>query len=66
MSSYPLVPLRELLTLAPDPQEVDPDGEYPIAGVYGFGRGMIQRAAVAGREMAATQLFRIHGGPVHL
>lgn len=62
MSSHPLVPLRELLTTAPDPQRVDPDGEYPIAGVYGFGRGMIQRGAVAGREIAATQLFRIREG----
>lgn len=41
---------------------MDPDAEYPIAGVYGFGRGMIQRAAVAGREMAANQLFRIRAG----
>lgn len=62
MPSFPLVPLGELLTYAPDPQGVDPDGEYPIAGVYGFGRGMIQRAAVTGREMAATQLFRIRAG----
>ena len=62
MSSYPLVPLGGLLNLAPDPHEVDPDAKYPIAGVYGFGRGMIQRAAVAGREMAATQLFRIRAG----
>lgn len=62
MSSPPLVPLRELLTPSLDPHGVDPDGEYPIAGVYGFGRGMIQRGAVAGREMAATQLFRIRAG----
>ena len=41
MSSYPLVPLGGLLNLAPDPHEVDPDAKYPIAGVYGFGRGMI-------------------------
>lgn len=62
MSSLPLVPLGELLTFAPDPHGVDPDGEYPIAGVYGFGRGMIQRAAISGREMAANQLFRIRAG----
>jgi type I restriction enzyme, S subunit len=62
MPSFPLVPLGELLTYAPDPHGVEPDGEYPIAGIYGFGRGMIQRAAVTGREMAATQLFRIRAG----
>jgi type I restriction enzyme S subunit len=62
MPSFPLVPLGELLTYAPDPHGVEPDGEYPIAGIYGFGRGMIQRAAVTGREIAATQLFRIRAG----
>lgn len=62
MPSFPLIPLGELLTYAPDPHGVEPDGEYPIAGIYGFGRGMIQRAAVTGREMAATQLFRIRAG----
>lgn len=62
MPSFPLVPLGELLTFSPDPHAVDPDGSYPIAGIYGFGRGMIQRSAVAGREMAATQLFRIRAG----
>ncbi len=62
MPSFPLVPLGELLTHAPEPHTVEPDGEYPIAGIYGFGRGMIQRAAVAGREIAAAQLFRIRAG----
>jgi type I restriction enzyme S subunit len=62
MSRAPLVPLGELLTFAPDRHGVDPDGEYPIAGIYGFGRGMIQRTAVVGREMAANQLFRIRAG----
>jgi len=60
--SFPLIPLGEIITYAPNPHEVNPDGEYPIAGIYGFGRGMIQRAAIAGREMAATQLFRIRAG----
>ena len=49
MPSFPLIRLGELLTYAPDPHGVEPDGEYPIAGIYGFGRGMIQRAAVTGR-----------------
>lgn len=62
MPRFPLVPLGELITYAPDPHEVYPDSKYPIAGVYGFGRGMIQRAAVAGGEIAAAQLFRIRAG----
>ena len=62
MSSFPLVPLGELLTSAPDPHGVDPDGKYPIAGIYGFGRGMIRRSPVIGREIAANRLFRIRAG----
>jgi type I restriction enzyme S subunit len=50
------------MELASDPHAVEPDAKYPIAGVYGFGRGMIQRAAVTGREIAASQLFRIRAG----
>ena len=62
MSSFPLIPLGELITYAPNPHGVDPDGEYPIAGIYGFGRGMIRRPPVIGREMAANQLFQIRAG----
>ena len=62
MPSFPRIPLDEVITYAPDPYEVNPEGKYPIAGVYGFGRGMIQRAAVAGGELAATQLFRVRAG----
>lgn len=59
MSAPGLVPLRELLVEKSDPHVVDPETQYPIAGVYGFGRGMIQRPAVSGQEIAATNLFRI-------
>ena len=62
MPSFPLVPLGEVITYAPNAHQVNADDKYPIAGIYGFGRGMIRRAAVAGREMAATQLFRIRAG----
>jgi type I restriction enzyme S subunit len=62
MSKHPVVPLGELLTPASHPQIVDPDAVYPIAGIYGFGRGMIRRPPVFGREIAASQLFRIRAG----
>lgn len=56
------VPLGELISLAPAPHTVLPEQRYPIAGIYGFGRGMIARGAVAGQEIAADQLFRIKSG----
>lgn len=62
MSPYPLVPLGDVIALSPEPQAVEPEAVYPIAGVYGFGRGMIRRAPVSGQEIAAEQLFRIRAG----
>jgi type I restriction enzyme S subunit len=59
MSAPTLVPLRELLVERSDPHAVEPETQYPIAGVYGFGRGMIRRPPVSGQEIAAENLFRI-------
>src|SRR5579871_6558380 len=56
------VPLGELMSPAPEPHSIDPEGRYPIAGIYGFGRGMIARGPVSGQEIAADQLFRIKAG----
>ncbi len=56
------VPLGEVLRPALDPHPVDPIAKYPIAGVYGFGRGMIKRPPTTGQEIAAPQLFRIKAG----
>lgn len=56
------VPLGELMSFAPEPHTVLPEQRYPIAGIYGFGRGMIARVAVSGQEIAADQLFRIKSG----
>jgi type I restriction enzyme S subunit len=57
-----LVPLGDVIALSLEPQAVEPEVVYPIAGVYGFGRGMIRRAPVSGQEIAAEQLFRIRAG----
>ena len=43
---------------------VEPDGLYPIAGVYGFGRGVILRDAVHGAAISATHLYRISPGQI--
>lgn len=62
MTSNRLVPLGEVLIPASEPHAVHPEKSYPIAGVYGFGRGMIRRSPVSGQEIAAAQLFRIKAG----
>src|ERR1700733_771401 len=62
MAPHSLVSLGDVITFAPAPQAVEPDKYYPIAGIYGFGRGMIRRAPTCGQEIAADQLFRIKSG----
>lgn len=62
MARFDKVPLGDVLVPAFEPHSVDPEKSYPIAGVYGFGRGMIKRPAVLGQEIAADQLFRIRSG----
>ena len=43
---------------------VEPDGGYPIAGVYGFGRGVLLREAVRGADISASHLYRISAGQI--
>lgn len=54
-----MVPLREVLTPAGEPHRVEPGRAYRIAGVFGFGRGVICRPPVTGAEMAADRLYRV-------
>lgn len=62
MARQSLVSLGDVITFVSAPHAVEPDEYYPIAGVYGFGRGMIRRSATCGQEIAADQLFRIKSG----
>lgn len=56
-------PLAKILT--PRPREtVDTGGSYPIAGVYGFSRGVLLRDAIAGSETKYKTLTRLHTGDV--
>jgi type I restriction enzyme S subunit len=59
---WPLVRLAEFLRPVSHPQKVLPDVSYPTCGVYGFGRGIIMRAPVIGRDMSAATLFRLSAG----
>ena len=62
MTRCTLVRLVDVLIPALVPHAIDPEKFYPIAGVYGFGRGMIKRPALLGQEIAADHLFRVKPG----
>lgn len=55
-------PLSEALSLCIDSVPVEPNSEYRIAGVYGFGRGLFQRGPIAGSETSYATLNRLHAG----
>lgn len=55
-------PLSEAMALCVDSVPVEPNGEYRIAGVYGFGRGLFQRGPIAGSETSYATLNRLHAG----
>lgn len=38
------------------------EGKYPIAGVYGFGRGLFARAVISGTDTSYKELHRLHAG----
>ncbi|MBO0698448.1 MAG: restriction endonuclease subunit S [Zavarzinella sp.] len=62
MSRWPLVPLGELLRLAPDRVPVDPNQSYPNFGIYSFGRGLFCKPPILGIATSAKSLFRVRKG----
>lgn len=61
--TVPWVPLGELLR----PRmggEVEPASVYPIAGVYGFGRGVLIRDSIVGAQTGYKSLTRLGVGDV--
>ena len=59
MTKWPIVPLGEVLKLDLSPETVQADGNYPLVGIFGFGRGLFTREAVSGTSISATQLFQV-------
>ena len=59
---WPLIPLGEVLHLHLDTVEVEPTDEYPIAGIYSFGRGLLRRSPVKGSETTFKKMNRLHSG----
>jgi restriction endonuclease S subunit len=54
------LPLGEMMSPSADAAEaVEPDGVYRIAGVYSFGRGLIDRGAIDGVDTRYQSLARL-------
>lgn len=54
--------LSEVLEPTSDETRVEPMGEYPMAGVYSFGRGLITRETITGAETKYKKLYRLSPG----
>lgn len=59
----PTARLAEVLT-PKGGEALDPDGDYPIAGVLGFGRGLLFRATIKGSETKYMSFARLSAGDV--
>jgi type I restriction enzyme S subunit len=54
--------LGDVLRLDIADETVQPDHDYPIAGVYGFGRGLFQRGPIRSDETSYPKLNRLTAG----
>ncbi len=61
-AGWAMVPLGEVLRLALDPHSVDASRSYPNLGIYGFGRGVFQKAPIEGTNTSASTLYRVRAG----
>src|SRR4051812_20281223 len=64
MIDWPAMSLGDILEEDRDRVAVEEAGIYPLAGVYGFGRGILLREAVRGSEISAAHLYRIREGQI--
>ncbi len=63
-NGWSAVQLGEILVEHRKRVAVEPDVLYPIAGVYGFGRGVLRRDAVRGSDISASALYRMRHGQI--
>ena len=54
--------LGDVLRLDVADETVQPDRDYPMAGVYGFGRGLFQRGPIRSDETSYPKLNRLTAG----
>ena len=54
------VPLGKVLKVANDYVQIDPDETYKISGIYGWGRGMLTRESLQGKNTSYKRFVRLH------
>ncbi len=66
MTLWPTARLKDVLAQRQDVVPVDPAAEYPMAGVYSFGRGVFFRGDQLGQETSYKEFYRLHAGDLVL
>ena len=56
------VKLKEILTPAAEPYDVDPETSYPNLGIYSFARGAFTKPPIDGASTSAKTLYRVQKG----
>ena len=56
------VKLKEILTEAAEPRDVDPETSYPNLGIYSFARGTFAKSSIDGALTSAKTLYRVQKG----
>lgn len=56
------VQLKEILTEAAEPYDVDPETSYPNLGIYSFARGAFSKPPIDGASTSAKTLYRVRQG----
>ncbi|MEV7777844.1 restriction endonuclease subunit S [Kitasatospora sp. NPDC088351] len=59
---YPLRPLGDVLSLAPQMVPLSPDSHYPVTGIYSFGKGLIKRSPILGSDTAYERMAKLRVG----
>jgi len=54
--------MSEVLVLATEPVQVDPETEYPNLGLYSFARGAFHKRSIDGAKTSARTLYRVRRG----
>lgn len=54
------VPLGDVLRVSNDYVQIDPNETYKVSGIYGWGRGMLTREPLQGKDTSYKRFVRIH------
>jgi type I restriction enzyme, S subunit len=64
LAGWRRVALREVLRPSTNQVHVEPANHYPIAGIYSFGRGLIDRGKISGTDTAYSELTILSVGNI--